>query len=508
MDKDSFEAAMRIIRLALQDRINHTAQTALANDILCTAVGLRSASLVDQLFLSENDVARIESIFHHSSRFNQLDLLSIGQDHVFVIHRELLLQDIYDFLSYSPKGLQRVFVNVDYRLPQPEIIPGNRYKPLEDYLREVLLPEIKHRIATWDQAECVSRPLKISATLSMVTLVGWLSSYPVNYVHPTRELSEKRKPEGGDSVDVDDEDDDQDCGRNCLANQLLVLTSVQLEPSETIHGLKDHLMMSFSYPAELAEQFMDRSLLSPESPCSPSEPSETYWPRAGAPKNVRAGDGSESQVDADDNDDDDPQEFVDASDAEFTEPEGDAEEDPPTLETSKQESPLKISVTSATTTAAVPTTKLATSPTTASTTTTTDTICLPDCHPDCMPGSLAEATTAATTSSQSLQTQFNPQSQPPPQPQPNSSRPRWLQGRPRSHTYAHPEKPVVSRPRSRRLPSSASYDQNKPLPFNNPDILAAGRSFLHQLHTRFQKQTVWKAWEVGQEKVTLPVVAM
>ncbi|CAO3572874.1 unnamed protein product [Mortierella alpina] len=459
---------------------------------------------------------------HQSSRFNQLDLLSIGQDHVFVIHRELLLQDIYDFLSYSPKGLQRVFVNVDYRLPQPEIIPGNRYKPLEDYLREVLLPEIKHRIATWDQAECVSRPLEISATLSMVTLVGWLSSYPVNYVHPTRERSEKRKLEGGDNDDVDDEDDDQDCGRNCLANQLLVLTSVQLEPSETIHGLKDHLMMSFSYPAELAERFMDRSLLSPESPCSPCEPSETCWPGAGASKNVRRGDGSESQIDADDDDgdeDDDAQEFVDASDAEFTEPEGDAEEDPSTLETSRQDSamssgsrnpssPLKISVTSAATTATASTTKLATSPTATSTTTTTDTICLPDCHPDCMPGSLAEATTATTTSSQSLQTQFNPQSQTPPQPQPNSSRPRPLQGRPRSHTYAHPEKPVVSRPRSRRLPSSASYDQNKPLPFNNPDILAAGRSFLHQLHTRFQKQTVWKAWEVGQEKVTLPVVAM
>ncbi|KAF9966684.1 hypothetical protein BGZ70_001583 [Mortierella alpina] len=522
MDKDSFEAAMRIIRLALQDRINHTAQTALANDILCTAVGLRSASLVDQLLLSENDIARIESIFHHSSRFNQLDLLSIGQDHVFVIHRELLLQDIYDFLSYSPKGLQRVFVNVDYRLPQPEIIPGNRYKPLEDYLREVLLPEIKHRIATWDQAECVSRPLDISAALSMVTLVGWLSSYPVNYVHPTRERSDKRKLEAGDNNDNNDDndDDDQDCGRNCLANQLLVLTSVQLEPSETINGLKDHLMMSFSYPAELAERFMDRSLLSPESPCSPSEPSESCWPGTKASKNVRAGGGgSEGQVDAGDNDDDeddDGQEFVDASDAEFTEPEGDPEENPSTLGTSGQESamssssenpssPLKISVTSAATTATVPTTLSATSPTTTTTTTTatTDTICLPDCHPDCMPGSLAEATTTTT-----LQTQFNPQSQPPPQPQPNSSRPRSLQGRPRSHTYAHPEKPVVSRPRSRRLPSSASYDQNKPLPFNNPDILAAGRSFLHQLHTRFQKQTVWKAWEVGQEKVTLPVVAM
>ncbi|KAF9288003.1 hypothetical protein BGZ68_000958 [Mortierella alpina] len=326
MDKDSFEAAMRIIRLALQDRINHTAQTALANDILCTAAGLRSASLVDQLFLNDNDVARIESIFHHSSRFNQLDLLSIGQDHVFVVHRELLLQDIYDFLSFSPKGLQRVFVNVDYRLPQPEIIPGNRYKPLEDYLREVLLPEIKRRIATWDEAERVSRPLEVPVTLSMVTLVGWLSSYPVNYVHPTRERQEKRKLEADENNDDDDDDDDQDCGRNCLANQLLVITSVQLEPSETIHGLKDHLMMSFSYPAELAERFMDRSLLSPESPCSPCEPSDSRFIETEAFRNLPEGDGSERQVD-DDDDDDDDQEFVDASDAEFTEPEADAEDD-------------------------------------------------------------------------------------------------------------------------------------------------------------------------------------
>ncbi|KAF9558873.1 hypothetical protein EC968_006798 [Mortierella alpina] len=323
MESGSFEAAMRIIRLALQDRINHTAQTTLANDILCTAVGLRSASLVDQLFLNDNDVARIESIFHHSSRFNQLDLLSIGQDHVFIIHRELLLQDIYDFLSYSPKGLQRVFVNVDYRLPQPEIIPGNRYRPLEDYLREVLLPEIKHRIATWDEAERVCRRLEIPVTLSMVTLVGWLSSYPVNYVHPTRERPEKRKLEASNDENNDeDDDDDQDCGRNCLANQLLILTSVQLEPSETVTGLKDHLMMSFSYPAELAERFMDRSLLSPESPCSPCEPSGSRFSG-----NAREGDGSGGFQGEDDDEDDDDQEFVDASDAEFTEPEGDLEED-------------------------------------------------------------------------------------------------------------------------------------------------------------------------------------
>ncbi|KAF9986107.1 hypothetical protein BGZ75_002226 [Mortierella antarctica] len=350
MDKDSFEAAMRIIRLALQDRINHTAQTALANG--------------------------------NSSRFNQLDLLSIGQDHVFVIHRELLLQDIYDFLSYSPKGLQR--------------IPGNRYKPLEDYLREVLLPDIKQRIATWDEAERVSRPLEIPVTLSMVTLVGWLSSYPVNYVHPTRERLEKRKLEADD-----DDDDDQDCGRNCLANQLLVLTSVQLEPSETVNGLKDHLMMSFSYPAELAERFMDRSLLSPESPCSPCEPSNSCLSGTGTSGSSREGVGSQYQVD-DDDDDDDGQEFVDASDAEFTEPEGDPEDDgccsgastqqgSATNSSTKHPSPLKLSDTTAT--AAVPlATVSSTSPTT-----TTGTICLPDYNNTVIANSISPAVATATS---------------------------------------------------------------------------------------------------------------
>ncbi|KAG0206217.1 hypothetical protein BGX28_002313 [Mortierella sp. GBA30] len=427
MEKGHFETAMRIIRTVLQDRINLTAQTALAN-----AVGLRSASLVDQLFLSENDVTRMQSMFHHSSRFNQLDLLGIGQDHVFVIHRELLLQDIYDYLSSSPKGLQRVFVNVDYRLSQPEIIPGNRYKPLEEYIRDTLLPEIKFRIDTWNEAERCNRPLDIPATLSLVTLVGWLSSYPVNYVHPTRLKTERNQDEAASESSLgkesskasgdmgEDDDDDQDSGRNCLANQLLVLTSVQLEPSETVDGLKDHLMMRFSYPSELAEKFMDRSLLSPESPCSPQQaPSPVVEDRDDVPFRINQG---EEDVEEEDDDED---EFVDASDAEFTEP--DAEQDADLGQLNTQEIPVSIG--------------------------------------GMKPSPLKDSVLATAAV---------------------------------SAVRGHP----------RRLPSSASYDKDRPLPFNNPDILAAGRSFLHQLHTRFQKQSVWKAWEVGQEKVIFPVVAI
>lgn len=60
--------------------------------------------------------------FFQSVRFNQLDLLSIGDDHVFIIHRQLLLLDIQDYLSGSGLGLQRVFINVDYRLAKPEVV--------------------------------------------------------------------------------------------------------------------------------------------------------------------------------------------------------------------------------------------------------------------------------------------------------------------------------------------------------------------------------------------------
>jgi hypothetical protein len=36
----------------------------------------------------------------------------------------------------------------------------------------------------------------------------------------------------------------------------------------------------------------------------------------------------------------------------------------------------------------------------------------------------------------------------------------------------------------------------------------AGRSLLQVLHSRFLRQDVWKTWEVGQQTVTLPVVAL
>ncbi|KAF9152798.1 hypothetical protein BG015_004663 [Linnemannia schmuckeri] len=194
-------------------------------DILCVAAGLRSAALIEQLYLNPNDIERFQSMFHHTTRFSHLDLLSIGSDHIFIIHRQLLLQDIHEYLSESEHGLHRVFINVDYLLSQPEILPGRRYEPLDKYLREHLLPDLEMRIQCWDQAELCYLPLpapdhiddggttmtttavdtttttisestphtEATATendparlgLSMVTLSGWLLGYPVNYVLPT-----------------------------------------------------------------------------------------------------------------------------------------------------------------------------------------------------------------------------------------------------------------------------------------------------------------------------------
>ncbi|KAF9901814.1 hypothetical protein EC991_005640 [Linnemannia zychae] len=380
MEKSYFEDALGIVRTVLHKRINHAAQISLANDILCIAAGLRSASLVDQLFLNENDVDRIQSMFHHSAKYNHLDLLAIGEDHVFIIHRQLLLQDILDYLSGSSHGLQRVFVNVDYHLAQPEIMPANRYKALEDYIRTVLLVDVQRRIENWDQAEYCYQPLTVPDRLSLVTLTGWLLSYPINYVLPGhgRRYSSGSTDSSATSpnkYNEDEEDDEQDNGRNALANQVLVVTRVHLEPNVEIEGLKDHCLLSFSYPSELAERCMVPTSSSPPSPLSPAIERNEY-------DFTTTEEGSINSLSKDKSNNNDP-------------------------------------------------------------------------------------ATRSTSSFQNGNSDLSP-----------------------------------------RLPSSESFDQDRPLPFSNPDICAAGRSFLTLLHTRFLKQTIWKGWQVGQQSVVLPVVAM
>lgn len=246
-------------------------------------------------------------------------------------------------------------------------MPANRYKALEDYIRNILLIDVQHRIQNWDQAEYCYQPLTVPDRLSLVTLTGWLLSYPINYVLPGhgRRYSSGSTDSSSTSpnhYNEDEEDDEQDNGRNSLANQVLVVTRVHLEPNVEIAGLQEHCLLSFSYPSELAQKNMDCNTLSPTSPLSPA---------------------------------------VERGEYDFTTSNDD--------HTARQQS----------------------------------------------------------TPFENGNSELSP-----------------------------------------RLPSSKSFDHDRPLPFSNADICAAGRSFLTQLHNRFLKQTIWKGWQVGQQNVVLPVVAM
>ncbi|GJJ72563.1 hypothetical protein EMPS_04921 [Entomortierella parvispora] len=473
MERSALEALLRIIRTALGKRINQTAQTSLANDILCVSVGLRSASLVDQLYLSENDIERIQSMFHHSARFSHLDLLSIGEDHIFIIHRALLHQDIQDYLSNSPKGLQRVFVNVDYRLSQPELVPDNRCWPLEEYIRERLLPEVLYRIESWDQADSIYKPLPVppKRLLSVVTLTGWLLSYPVNYIVPSslpparqprsRTPEEKHHhlvgeyeshwsdhgstpPESEQELEDDDDEEDENAGRNCLANQPLVITRVQLEPSDTVDGLRDHCLLSFSYPADLVEKFIDDSQPTPVSPLSPSAPGSPTLSSGVAlevDQGLRLdGDGSNNVVNNDnDEDDDDDDEFVDAL---SSEEEVDAMNTEGTTSASKTPSRRRSSA-----------------------------------------GANSKLTSEQRSRRSSAAASSSLEKVSPQRASPENSSFEQNDREPNTCCNTNDIDGI------KKGSSSATYDENRQLPFSNPDICAAGRSFLHQLHSRFQKQT-------------------
>ncbi|KAF9182086.1 hypothetical protein BGZ50_005131 [Haplosporangium sp. Z 11] len=443
-----FKAAMRIIRAALGKRINLSAQTALAND-----------------------------------------LLQIGTDYTYIIHRDLLLHDIQGYLSRSSKGRQQVFINADYRLSQPEILTDNRFRPLEEYVQNTLLPAIKVRIGSWDQAEQTHAVLPVPDTFPMVTLNGWLSGCPVNYVLPmpsnTPVHEEDKNPLAQLSIyDRDGDEDEDEQGRNCLGNQDLVVTTVQLEPSEHVEGLKDYSMMRFFYPANLAEKLMLSPVLSPATDLTDSSE-----------------DNSERQDgrDDDNDDDDDNDEYVDASDAEYVSSTADNSAGPMTNNDTTANQPSLVQSPTSPTNASSTATALSTGA--AKVMATTDTICPPDCDPDCMPGFFPIRSSPQYQRNQQVpQQQSNSQSR----------SEQYLQSSTPEPSPSSSSTSIINniRPRLHRLPSSELFDldMDYPLPFRNTDISAAGRSFLHQLHMRFREQTVWKAWEVGQETVNLPIV--
>jgi len=266
-------------------------------------------------------------------------------------------------------------------------------------------------------------------------------------------------PESEQEQEDDDDDDDDNAGRNCLANQALVVTRVQLEPSDTIDGLRDHCLLSFSYPAELAERFTSRDQPTPNSPLTPSAPgSPTLSSAAALEVDKDLGlDGNDFNNEAD-NDDADDDEFVDALSSEEEE---DAMKGEENNSTSKIPSRRRSSV-----------------------------------------GASSKLTSEerARRSSASVPFSLDKSSQ-----QRASPEDRSFEQQDRDPSTCCNTNDVDG---IRRGSNSATYDENKEFPFSDPDICAAGRSFLHQLHSRFQKQTVWKTWQVGQQTVTLPVVAV
>ncbi|KAG0225305.1 hypothetical protein BGW41_004740 [Actinomortierella wolfii] len=425
---------------------------------------MASSSLVDQLFLTSNDVARIQSLFHHSQRFRHLDLLSIGEDHVFVVHRALLMQDIQDYLSGSNKYLLRVFVNVDHRLSKPAMIPGNRCYPLEDYVANVLRPEMELRIQTWDDAERCRSPLPVPRDVSLVTLTGWMLTYPIIYVipksgrrniknmynHSAIDDDDQHSDETDDEGEGDDDDDDLQ-GRNCLANHPLVVTRITLEPNCDITGLREHAFMSFSFPADLdpspnvtcddgchgdktTRSELPPARLSLQQPLHNSDsrhPSRTNSTSTQA--SIRSSISSSSSVDSVSS----PLTITPADCERFYPDDDDIES-----AVLSPRSPDDITVATK--------------------------------H-------LKIANTAAMASTEeALPLCGNPQASPT---MDRTNHQLELQGAGHAEVDKEEEEQEVC-------------------------VFAAGRSFLHQLHVRFQQQKIWSTWQVGQETVTLPVVAM
>ncbi|KAF9399837.1 hypothetical protein BGX21_005551 [Mortierella sp. AD011] len=430
-----FQDALQLIRTALDDRLNLSAQTTLAN--VLTVKG-----------------------------FHNLGILTVGSnDNNFVIHRELLLQDIQEYLSHNPKSIRRLFIDVNHRLAKPEIIPGNRCLLLEEYVRDILKPEIESRVTSWRRSDFRRKRLPAPSKISNVTLTEWLLSYPIIYVLPKtdakvpkQQQQQERYPgsfpyetdnrkyergDGGGDSDDEEEDDEDACGRNCLANRDLVVTNVRLEPNKDFEGLTDHSFISFSYPAHLAEFCQTIEF--------PPKPSERT--RGGI-----IGDGL---------DDDDDDVFVDASDVEHQSRSGSL--DIPTPKKSLE----------------------------------------PDCSPDSV--HLSQNNPSVYPSDPYETHHYQPQ------PQSNSrATRRILSEEPYSllireqlsalkeklrllKTVEHASIPVSDS--SNHVESEFTFPKSE-------DVFTAGRSFLLQMHHRFKRQRVFKTWEVDQQTVNLPVVGL
>ncbi|KAF9324045.1 hypothetical protein BGZ91_003194 [Linnemannia elongata] len=597
VDSGYFDAALEIVNIALHGRINHTAQTSLANDIICVAAGLRSAALIEQLYLCPNDIERIQSMFHHTMRFNHLDLLSIGPDHIFIIHRQLLHQDIHEYLSESEHGLHRVFINVDYLLSQPEILPGRRYEPLDNYLKKHLLPDLEMRIQWWDQAELCHLPLpapdhindsdttitaatvdRTPATseltpytettaadndpaglgLSMVTLSGWLLGYPVNYVLPTTAIMMARKraaralklqelrhdstdcstcvddgnmsDDEGDSDNkydqrgqspIEEEDDDEeeevDSSHNSLANRLLVLTEVNLTANEDIEGLEDCCLFSFSYPsATLNRQSLATTGAAvpslggqlPTTPVSPPWFSGTSInPSADQEMNPFETSLLSSNT---------AQSYSTTMPGALppTPPAALAVVPsivplqkssylaPPSMNQHRKESQHCRESSSIHPFDTAPNTSSSDDPSSSSSSSPYN-----DRHHRNTASVRDRSRSRSRGRSQSRRRSSNlvPSSSDIDQYRLHrSEEPLYHQQQQHQHQHRH----LHHQHHNEEVSETRIEENHEPLPQGHPEICVAGRSMLQVLHSRFQRQSVWKTWEVGQQTVTLPVVAL
>ncbi|KAG0285705.1 hypothetical protein BGZ96_010101 [Linnemannia gamsii] len=611
-DTQFFDAALRLVSHVFHDRINAAARTSLANDILCVAAGLSSAVLIEQLYPNSNDIDRIQSLFHHGVRFNHLDLLCIGSDHVFIIHRELLLQDIHDYLSESENGLRRVFINVDYLLSQPEIIPGRRYEPLDKYLRKYLLPDIQSRVQSWNQAELCYLPLpapdrvddddddevdttmtfpdiatttaglpRYSETatedpsaggLSMATLSGWLLGFPVNYVLPTtahmmarkalkkRERDQTRQQKlaaakslhqqqhhGGDQVlptvkvnhdstdcstciddgnmsddggrfdkygqggqsshpdqddEVDDEDMEEDSSHNSLANRKLILTHINLSANEDIQNLTDHCLISFSYPASIIDGTTGAEMSSSGGGQLPTAPASPVWFPGGTDERTNPFETTLLLNSP-------PRSSRTAMPSAL----------PPTPPTSlgsivPSSCPI-VTATKSSPTIAGPSAGVVPSaifaPSSPSHKASPPHMQSRSRHPlDTTPDSSNSGDDPSSPSNSRHHRHKSSTTADARDHSRSRSRGRSQNRHRRSSSNMGPYHFQCSQePNSRRSQEKKSEEEDhEPLPQGHPEICAAGRSMLLVLHSRFQRQAIWSTWQIGQQTVTLPVVAL
>ncbi|GAA5922590.1 uncharacterized protein JCM15063_003355 [Sporobolomyces koalae] len=184
----------------------------LARELVAVAVGVRAATLIDSIMLSEDDASMLAQALRQDDR----SLLTVHEPEsgqTVVINRDILAQ--------RKSSRQSIFVEVGGTEPVVLDEPPNAI--------ESLLDQILHTSAL-DSFMRLSLPYTATPR-SLIPLVGYLLDYPVAYC-----------------LDLSPD------GRNCLgACELVLVEAVLLDGDDESH------LLSFSYPALLhkADQALD-----------------------------------------------------------------------------------------------------------------------------------------------------------------------------------------------------------------------------------------------------------